>query len=1342
MIAGTTQLPRATIDATTSDGGRVSGTLAFDPGGEGMARYQAELTLSSLNLMTLTGDTALAGEVGGVLNVDLEGPSRSKLGGTASVKLDPLRLGALPLRSFSLQSTWSDGQASLDLMAAGEGLRADLSGQARPMDATPSYDLGGSFSVDLPRDSAPPTRLAGSISLRGEGISPDSASAEAEVQLSTVMLGTAELGPARLTARLDSGRIVAHLDAGDDADGTLTADATLDQGRLRGTGRLRSTGGRFDFEVDARPFLEVPTVNDMRVDFAEVDLGALTGDTASALSTRLSGSLSGSAAGTSPESLVADLSLQVDSSRVARQLIDRGEGSLAIREGRVDLRAELTFPDSGGVGVSATARPFDDRPTARVDSLTFRALDPGAFAATDSLAVSASLNGSASGRLEGLDPATMSATGSIRLDASRVQREPIREGQVELRVAAGRLESEARIDFASGTLTAEGSFGFAANVPDYALTARLAASRLDRIPGADSTISKRGHVDATLRVAGRGTTLATMEAELSAFADSAAFGDVRVDTLRLVGRVAGGIATLDTLTLRSNVLTASGAGSVAVDEAATRPSDLRVSGEVKSLTPLEGVIGMAPLRIGTGNFDLRITGPPNATLVTASADASALLFGTTELVGLKSSLEATLTPELKLGPANGRLTFDRLTVGARDVRLTEMTASWDGEEVALEADATLDDRRQVSLTLRADPHAQASRLELDRLDIRVDGDQWKLVGSPTVSWGDGIQVDSLALRAGDQAITLDGRLDLEGSIDLVAAIDQLRIGGIADLVGLDRLDGTMSATLDLEGPATSPRIRMELSAELSDHTGQESTVRGTLMYDTLRLEVDASVEAQGGGRVVITGGLPLDLALTPSARGDSTRFTAAAPGRADLDIRADSFQVAWFEPFLDPAVARGLQGRLQADAEVGGTQDAPVLTGQATVRDARLTAPGLGVSYENVGLRLSLQDDVARVDSAFARTGDGTMSLSGTISLPELSLGEFDLEASLHRFQAMNNDAYRMRVSGTAALRGTTAEPLLEGDLDLVETDVYLDAAVSSGASVRPVELTDEEIRQVEEYLGISISASERDPSRLFDLMKIDLSVNASRDTWVRQRASPEMEIQLTGGVRVTKEPSDSVRLDGEVDAVPSRSYVEQFGRRFSIRRGRIELRGTVPESRIDMEAVYTVPSRGNPGAAEATITMDVEGTLNDLSLTLGSEPEMENADIVSYLATGRPASTSLSVGGDGGGGFGSIGSDYALGRVTGLVEGLAAEGIGLDVVEIEADGLRGATLVAGRFVSPRVYVGFKQPIGRDARDAANSSGVDRTEVEVEYEALKWLLLNMEASNSTISFFFRFRYAY
>jgi hypothetical protein len=124
------------------------------------------------------------------------------------------------------------------------------------------------------------------------------------------------------------------------------------------------------------------------------------------------------------------------------------------------------------------------------------------------------------------------------------------------------------------------------------------------------------------------------------------------------------------------------------------------------------------------------------------------------------------------------------------------------------------------------------------------------------------------------------------------------------------------------------------------------------------------------------------------------------------------------------------------------------------------------------------------------------------------------------------------------------------------------------------------------------------------------------------------------------------------------------------------------------------------------------------------------------------PPTLDLDQTGSGGTALGSFGSDVALSQITGLVEGLASEGIGLDVIEIRPDGLRGATLIAGRFVSPKVYVGFKQPIGRDPDDPDGRSEFERTEVELEYQALRWLLLNMEASNSAVSFLLRYRHAY
>jgi translocation and assembly module TamB len=336
-----------------------------------------------------------------------------------------------------------------------------------------------------------------------------------------------------------------------------------------------------------------------------------------------------------------------------------------------------------------------------------------------------------------------------------------------------------------------------------------------------------------------------------------------------------------------------------------------------------------------------------------------------------------------------------------------------------------------------------------------------------------------------------------------------------------------------------------------------------------------------------------------------------------------------------------------------------------------------------------------------------------------------------------------VRASGSGALVGTTDAPKIEGDLRLVETDVYLGDAVPSGSSVQAIELTEAQIRELEETLGYPVRREDdAPPGALFRALSLELSVAASRDTWVRQRANPELEIQLTGDVDVSKEPGDSLRLDGRVEAVPRRSWVEQFGRRFRIEEGVVDFRGTVPRTRIDVRAAYEVPTTRDD-QPEATITLDLEGTPQDLSLTAGSDPPMENADILSYLATGRPAASSLDVQGEGGeGGLGTVGSEFALGQVAGLVEGLAAEGVGLDVVDIRTDGLRGATVVAGRYVTPELYVGFKQPVGRDGDASEPGTSFDQTEVEVELQALRWLLLNMEASNSALRLLLRFRRAY
>ncbi|NBW93819.1 MAG: hypothetical protein EBR20_05575, partial [Bacteroidetes bacterium] len=174
--------------------------------------------------------------------------------------------------------------------------------------------------------------------------------------------------------------------------------------------------------------------------------------------------------------------------------------------------------------------------------------------------------------------------------------------------------------------------------------------------------------------------------------------------------------------------------------------------------------------------------------------------------------------------------------------------------------------------------------------------------------------------------------------------------------------------------------------------------------------------------------------------------------------------------------------------------------------------------------------------------------------------------------------------------------------------------------------------------------------------------------------------------------------------------------------------------------AEYEVPSRLNPGQPEVVITLRLDGRLDDLAFHLSSEPAMENTDIVSYIATGRPASESLQFSDS------SVNNQVLVGlaasQIAGLVEGVASQSLGLDVVSIEQDGLKGTRLTAGKYMTPRLFVGVTQPFS-----FSSGSGVvvdEERELTLEYEWLDYLLLQLlaDASDSPVRVNLAGRYSY
>ena len=1407
-VKGEQERIEARAEAAFSDGARLTLEGVMTPPGERPARYRATGRLRGLDPALFTSDPAQTAHLNADLDVDLQGPSPEQFDGRAGLVLFDARYGAYALARTTLDATFADGLARIDLQTGLRGAAFTLTGDLRPFDASPSYDLTGRVAdLDLGRFAEGgdmTSDLTATFAVEGRGLDPDSAVVDAVITLAPSRINAYALREGRLSAQLRDGALgfdarvllpeglvaaagdaafrgddvryrvrqgqVRNLDVaaltGDTVRSAVNADFTLD-GRgtdpeamalrarldvrpstygpyriaranlfadLRG-GRMGLTagadlgeGGALTLSGAAYPFRDVVSYQVSQARFSNVDIGYFTQDTTQ--HSDLNGALALRGQGTTPAAMVLDARLDLAPSRLNEQPIERARLDAGLRRGTLTFDAGLDLP-SGRTTLAGSARPFDAVPTYTVDDGTFRGIDVGALAGNPELQTN--LNGSLALDGRGLEPETMALDARLAFEPSTVNAAELREGTVTASLSDGQARLEAALAFDAGQVRLDAAGQLQGDVPQYEAHGRITDLDLARLTGADTLAAR---FTAAFDVEGEGTDPQTMRLAGRVTARQGAFETLRLDTLTAAFLLSDGVVRIDSLLLRSNVAEAQAGGRIALfDTTGAAASDFRLDAEVVSLEPVRPLVPAEVFSLRQGSLEATVQGPSDALRVEARVQLNSLVYDATRLAGLEARASGVLGPDRRPLRGEGRIDLNYLATSTLTARLTTLEADYDGDEVAFSAETALDARRDARLTGRLDLRPERRRLLLEDLGLRLDDDRWTLAAPATIAYGEAYRIDSLVLSSGEQRIAAGGVIDPAGTQDFHLVVESLRTGGFADLLGFRNLGGTLSTTLDLTGPAEAPLLTGRLNYDLRHQETPVGTLRLDLDYADRRMNVDAQLTHVEGSTLDLAGFVPLDLRLAPAepVAPDAAGVQVAsgeAAGEVDLRMTSDGFSLDWARPFLDPETVDDLQGRLTTDVRITGSMDAPVLDGTVRLDDARVGMPALGLAYEDIRARLTLRDNNVIVDEAVLHSG-GTVTASGRIEMPELTLGQFAIDIRLDDFRAIDTDEYQSVVSGTLALSGTTDAPAVSGALQLYNTDIYL--TQTAGGDVQPVELTQEDVRMLEEFFGYRVSRADTTTSDLYEALALDLTVEMDRDTWVRQTSNPELAIELTGTVEIQKAPDEELQLFRSIEVLPQRSYVRQFGRRFDLTQGTITFNGPISELMMDVGARHEVRSRDHPGQPEAVITLNLAGRLDDLSFTLGSDPPMDNADIVSYLATGRPASQAFSFGGGGeGGGLLTQGGGLAANQLAGMLEGVAAEGLGLDVIEIQQDGLRGTQLVAGKYVSPRLYVGINQPIALSS--AANAStGTNPTEVTLEYEVFEWLLLQALSGTSTSS---------
>lgn len=531
----------------------------------------------------------------------------------------------------------------------------------------------------------------------------------------------------------------------------------------------------------------------------------------------------------------------------------------------------------------------------------------------------------------------------------------------------------------------------------------------------------------------------------------------------------------------------------------------------------------------------------------------------------------------------------------------------------------------AGLTLQKLDVMQAGTQRIDGplgLVLDLGGTLTSLTGTLTASFGAG-RAGELVLPPGK----LVGRFR-QRSLDITGAL----LGGALGVVGTvelsDGLPYRSALTLtDYDVPRLVSALRGEGawtgqvsgSAELSGKLRDWAESTGTVLLDKGRFD-PLQLELVGPAKLTLAAGVATTKRL--AVQGPSTRLTGVGSLGRTSDLRVQGRVDLGNMPQFFPQVEQS-GGVLTLDAVLRGQGAELDLLGTGRVDRGLLEWRGIPGRLSNASAQLTFSRATVLIEGAEGRYADGDITASGEVTLLHMLPESIRLE--------MNLAAVRPRLVYTKFdLIGTLSGPLvMEGTFTRLGVRGQLAA---SRATLRPKldwrSLIDDPTRR--------LAPQVYDPDK--EVMTFDVGVSLTADDPLKVR-NDTAELEMYGEVSLTG-TNQRVGMLGALTM--GRGRVGFIGREYTMLSGTMELR-----DRYVFAPHYDLQLGAR--ACDAQITLNLVGTLDAVSTTYASKPEMEDSNIVSCLIRGVRVRDIENIRGDNRGSAAASLAGEALWRLSGV---------------------------------------------------------------------------------------------
>jgi hypothetical protein len=533
-----------------------------------------------------------------------------------------------------------------------------------------------------------------------------------------------------------------------------------------------------------------------------------------------------------------------------------------------------------------------------------------------------------------------------------------------------------------------------------------------------------------------------------------------------------------------------------------------------------------------------------------------------------------------------------------------------------------------------------AHITLDTLNLALGDARWTLrQPSHVVRSPGGVTVDTLVLASANGG-RLSGFVNAPNAAPVrmhfrADAVPMADIGHFAQLSS--PAEGLL--TLDLAASGTRERPTMTLDARVNGvkfdaFSADALTLFG--QYGDERARLQAAVLRNG--RTALDASLDYPIALTlfsAKPTGDSLR------GR----IHADSVDLALIEPMS--AKLRNTAGWLALDLAVSGKPAQPHIGGVASVHEGGFEVPDAGIRFADMNgqFRVSAESDSLSIEQLrfTSPSSGGHATLGGSVVFRDLSNPRIDLRFDARALRVVDKRSLaRLDVSTGSnglTLAGTPAEATLSGAVNVDRGTIYIPELVRKDLE----ELTLDDFAMFFDTTDVrNRSLMPAAPSTLVEHLKLaGVSINLGDDVWLKSR---EASVKLGGSLNLTRARDDRdatrafdrdlltdstttapkyrLALSGSLSADRG-TYLLDLGvvkREFQVTSGRISFFGTPDfNPAIDVTAQYRVKQSNR---SDILVQARIVGNFFPqpaLELT-SNDPAIGASDLVSYLATGRPA--------------------------------------------------------------------------------------------------------------------------